>query len=93
MNVNEVIWPEPILIKLFTYQSDHFTPEESYDYIVQLILETEDALLNPILGKTYVEEYGEFKGFSRQVVKKFRIYYQVITNNLIIAAVLFPGEQ
>jgi hypothetical protein len=67
MKVNEVVWPEPIMKKIFTYQSEHFTSEESYDYIVQLILETEDALLNPILGKTYVEEFGEFKGLSRQV--------------------------
>jgi hypothetical protein len=40
MNVNEVIWPEPIIKKLFTNQSEHFTSEESYDYIVQLLLET-----------------------------------------------------
>lgn len=56
MNVYEIIWPEPIMIKLFTYQSEFFIPEESYDYIVQLILETENALLNPLLGKPYVEE-------------------------------------
>lgn len=93
MNVNEVIWPEPIMRKLFTYQSEHFTTEESYDYIVQLILETEDALLNPILGKTYLEEYGEFSGFSRILVKKCRVYYKVISDNVIIAAVLFAGEK
>ena len=93
MNVKEVIWPEPVMKKLFTFQSEHFTSEESYDYVVQLILETEDALLNPVLGKTYLEEYGEFRGFSRMVVKKCRLYYKVISDTLIIVAVLFPGEQ
>lgn len=93
MKVKEVTWPEPIIKKLFTSQSEHFTSEESYDYIVQLILETEDKLLNPVLGKTYIEEYGEYSCFSRILVNKFRIYFKVTSDTLIIVAVLFPGEQ
>jgi hypothetical protein len=31
----KVEWPEPVLEKLRSFQSDHYTQEETYDYIVQ----------------------------------------------------------
>ncbi|WP_156396464.1 hypothetical protein [Paenibacillus sp. Soil724D2] len=34
MNSNQVIWPEPIVEKLRSFRSQHFTPEETYDFIV-----------------------------------------------------------
>lgn len=92
MKTKQVIWPEPIVTKLRSFRSEHFTPEETYDYIVQLILETEELLLNPVIGRTYVEEYGEFKGFSRIVVSKFRTYYKTFENDIVIVAVMFPGQ-
>jgi hypothetical protein len=55
-------------------------------------LETEDLLRNPVLGKTYTEELGKYKGISRIVVRKFRVYFQEIKNEIIILAILFPGE-
>ncbi len=93
MKSNQVIWTEPIVEKLRSFRSEHFTPEETYDFIVQLILESEDLLLNPILGRTYVEEFGEFKGHSRLVCRKFRIYYRMIRNDIVVIALLFPGER
>jgi len=93
MNERKVIWPEPILGKLHSFSSEHYTAEESYDHIVQFILETEDLLLNPVIGKTYTEEFGEFKGLTRIVVKRFRVYYKAIDDLIVIAAVCFPGEQ
>jgi hypothetical protein len=48
--------------------------------------------MNPVIGKSYVEEFGEYTGFLRIVVRKFRIYYMVINHSIVIAAVLFPGE-
>jgi hypothetical protein len=71
MNVYRIDWPETIVMKLKLFQSRHFTPQESYDYIVQLILETEDLLMNPVIGKSYVEEFGEYTGFLRIVVRRF----------------------
>jgi hypothetical protein len=56
-------------------------------------METEDLLLNPVLGGTYVEEFGEYKGFSRIVIKKFRIYYTALRKDIVVIAVMFPGEK
>ncbi len=64
-----------------------------FNYVAQLILETEDLLLNPVLSRSYTEEFGKFKGFSRVVVKNFRIYFQVIEQDIVITAILFSGEQ
>jgi plasmid stabilization system protein ParE len=93
MKSNRVIWPEPVREKLLIFRSEHFTPEETYDFLVQLILEVEDLLLNPVLGKTYREEFGEYKDISRLVVRRFRIYYEQIGTDLIVLAVKFPGEK
>jgi hypothetical protein len=92
MKSKKVIWPEPVVTKLRSFRSEHFTLEETYDFIVQLILETEELLLNPIVGRTYVEEYGEYRGYSRVVISKFRTYYKTFGNGIVVMAVLFPGE-
>jgi hypothetical protein len=63
MNKNRVIWPELIRNKLLSFRSPHFTSQITFDFIVQLIMESEDLLLNPILSKTYTEEFGDYKGF------------------------------
>jgi len=93
MKSTVVIWTEPVRKKLRAFRSEHFTVEETFDYAVQLILETEDLLLNPILSRSYTEEFGKFKGFSRVVVKNFRIYFQAFEQDIVITAILFPGEQ
>jgi hypothetical protein len=93
MKVKQVVWPKPVINKLKTFSNEHFTLEESYDYIVQVIIDTEDLLLNPVLGQTYVEEFGEYQGFARIVVRKFRVYYSVIGLDIVITAVMFPGEK
>jgi plasmid stabilization system protein ParE len=92
MNVKEVVWPEPVLNKLRTFQSEHFTAEESYDYIKQFVLETENLLLNPVIGKSYTEESGEYRGYSRIVIRKFRVYFKLMNGTIVIVAVFFPGE-
>ncbi len=56
------------------------------------MLETESLLLNPVIGKTYTEEQGKYKEYSRVTIKKFRIYYQAIEDHVIVVAVFFPGE-
>jgi hypothetical protein len=58
-----------------------------------LIIEAEALLLNQVWSKSYTEESGEYKGFSRIVIKKFRIYFKLIDRNIVVAAVLFPGEK
>jgi hypothetical protein len=93
MIAEKVEWPEPVLNKLRSFTSQHFSPEEIYDYIVQLIIEAEDLLLNQVLSKSYIEESGVYKGFSRIVIKKSRIYFKLIDRNIVVAAVLFPGEK
>ncbi|MFC4766150.1 hypothetical protein [Effusibacillus consociatus] len=93
MKGDEVIWPAPVLAKLRSYRNPRFTPEETYDFIAQFMIETEDLLVNPVVGKTYTEEYGKYVGFSRIVVRKFKIYYNRIHNHIVIVGVKFPGEQ
>lgn len=93
MNKNKVIWPNPIRNKLLSFRSPHFTPQETFDFIVQFIMEAEDLLLNLILSKTYTEEFGEYKGVSRILVKKFKVYYEHIENDIVVLAVKFPGEK
>lgn len=92
MNKKYVLWPDPIIKRLQNFRSEHFTPEETYDYIVQFILETEDLLLNQILSKTYTEEIGEYRGFSRIVVRGFKVYYEIKGDTVVILAVKFPGQ-
>lgn len=78
MNSKQVIWPNPVAEKLTTFRSDRFTPEESYDFIVRLIMETEDLLLNPVLGRTYVEEFGEFKGLHEPLFVSVRFIIRLL---------------
>lgn len=93
MDKNKVVWPDPVRNKLLSFRSAHFTPQETFDFIVQLILETEDLLLNPILSKTYTEEFGEYRGVSRVLIKKFKIYYEQIENDIVVLAIKLPGEK
>ena len=79
-------------MKLLTFRSPHFTPDETLDFIAQFIVETEDVLSNPIVSRHYTEEYGEFKGISRIVVRKFSVYFEVLGHDVVILAVKFPGE-
>ncbi|MCA1321608.1 type II toxin-antitoxin system RelE/ParE family toxin [Bacillus tianshenii] len=87
-----VIWSSAVKEKLTQFRSDRFTPEETFDFISQFILETEELLNNRIIGKSYTEEFGEYKGITRVVVKKFRVYYKNFNNDVVILAILFPGE-
>ncbi|PWV98535.1 hypothetical protein DFQ01_11745 [Paenibacillus cellulosilyticus] len=36
MKVKQVVWPRPVINKLKSFSNERFTPEETYDYIVQL---------------------------------------------------------
>jgi plasmid stabilization system protein ParE len=92
MKSRKVVWLPVVRDRLVQFRSIRFTPEETFDFISQLVLETEDLLRNPVLGKTYTEEFGKYKGISRVVVRKFRVYFQEINNEIILLAILFPGE-
>lgn len=93
MNDRNIIWLPNVKEKLVQYRSARFSAEETLDFISQIILETEDLLRNPVIGRSYTEEFGEFKGISRIVIKRFRIYYQLVKNDIVIVAILFPGEK
>jgi plasmid stabilization system protein ParE len=92
MDTLNVIWTPAVREKLIEFRSSRFTPEETLDFISQLVLETEDLLKNPLLGKAYTEEFGKYKGISRIVIKKFQIYFKQVNNDIVIIAILFPGE-
>lgn len=92
MDYRNVIWTPVVRGKIIEFRSERFTPEETLNFISQIIIETEDFLKNPIIGKTYTEEFGRYKGVSRIVVKKFKIYYKQFDNDIVIIGVLFPGE-
>ena len=47
---------------------------------------------NPVIGKTYTEQFGKYKGISRIVVRKLKIYFKQIDNDFVIIGLLFPGE-
>lgn len=93
MKVSQVIWPRPVRNKLLAFRSEYFTPEETYNFIVSVISETESLLLNPVLGKVYTEETGEYAGFMRLVVRKFRFYIETVENDAVVVAVKYPGEK
>jgi len=76
MELRNVIWTPVVKNKLTAFSSDRFTSEEKYDFISQLIMETEDILKNPVIGKTYTEQFGKYKGISRIVVRKLKIYFK-----------------
>ncbi|WP_394238223.1 hypothetical protein [Niallia oryzisoli] len=92
MYKRNVIWPPAVKEKLTQFRSERFTPEETFDFICQFILDTEELLKNNVIGKSYTEEFGEYKGISRMVIKRFRVYYKLIDHDIVILAVLFPGE-
>ena len=48
MKVRQIIWPGPVRNKLLAFRSERFTSEETHDYIVQIILETESLLRIPV---------------------------------------------
>ncbi|MNR54231.1 hypothetical protein D3C85_1743800 [compost metagenome] len=79
--------------KLLQFRSERFTPEETFDHITQFILESESVLANPILGKSYTEISGDYKGLSRIVIKRFRVYFEQDRDKIVIVAVMFPGEK
>lgn len=87
-----VIWSPAVREKLTQFRSERYTPEETFDFISNFIIFTEDLLKNGIIGKTYTEEFGKYKGITRVVSKRFRIYYKVLENDVVILAILFPGE-
>ncbi|UJF31853.1 hypothetical protein [Paenibacillus hexagrammi] len=89
----QLIWLPAVRNKLVTFRSVRYTPEETLDYISQLILEVESLLTKPVLNKPYTEETGAYAGLSHIVIKKFRIYFQQVDQTVIILAILFPGEK
>lgn len=72
-----VIGSPAVKEKLTLFRSERFSPEETFDYLSQFILETEDLLNNRIIGKSYTEEFGKYKGITRVVVKKFRVFLKI----------------
>ncbi|WP_099364468.1 type II toxin-antitoxin system RelE/ParE family toxin [Fredinandcohnia onubensis] len=92
MKTRKVIWTPAVRKKLVEFRSPRFTPEETMDFISQFVLETEDLLNIPLIGKAYTEEFGIYKGISRMVIRKFQVYFEQFNNDVIIIAVLFPGE-
>ncbi|WP_084006922.1 type II toxin-antitoxin system RelE/ParE family toxin [Gottfriedia luciferensis] len=93
MIFRNVIWLPNVRNKLTQFRSIRFTPEETFDFISQIVLETEDLLKNEVIGKAYTEEFGNYKGISRVVIKKFRIYFERVNNDIVIVAIVFPGEK
>lgn len=67
-----VIWSPAVKQKLTQFMRERFTPEETFDFVSQFILETEALLENYIIGKSYTEEFGKYKGISRVVVTKIQ---------------------
>jgi mRNA-degrading endonuclease RelE of RelBE toxin-antitoxin system len=93
MNTCSVIWLPSVRTNLIQFRSERFTSDETFDFISQFVLEVEDYLMNPVFGKAYTEEFGDYRGMIRIVVRKFRVYYEQVDDELTIVAVLFPGEK
>ncbi|MEZ7172703.1 hypothetical protein [Sporosarcina sp. OR05] len=92
MGSKNIIWFPAVREKLMQFRSEHFTPEETLEFIFTLILAIEESLRDEFILKTYTEEFGFYKGLSRIVIRKFKIYYEKDQNNIIILGILFPGE-
>jgi len=92
MSSRTIIWLPRVKRKIVQYRSVRFSPEETYDYIAQTVLEVEALLSNPILSRSYMEEMGDYRGITIVVINKFRFYYEQVDNDITIVAVLFPGE-
>ena len=93
MSKVRVLWPKHVQDKILSYQSEHFTDEETHQFIISWILQVDNLLLNPVLSKTYTEEYGTHNGVSRIVANKFKVYYERHDDDIVILAVIFPGEE
>ncbi|MDO9536540.1 MAG: type II toxin-antitoxin system RelE/ParE family toxin [Bacillota bacterium] len=93
MSYRNIIWLPTVRKKLIQYRSYRFTPEETLDYISQIVLETENLLKNPVIGRTYTEELGDYKGMSRVVIRRVKVYFELIRDDIVIVAILFPGEK
>lgn len=91
MNSRYVIWSLKVKSKLIQFRRTRYTPAETFDYISQIVIEPEDLLKNENIGRMYTEELGKYKGISKIKVRKFRIYFEQIHNNIVIVAILFPG--
>ncbi|UJL46903.1 hypothetical protein KFZ58_02855 [Virgibacillus sp. NKC19-16] len=89
----DIIWPKPIKIKLFSFKSAHFTSAETRSYLEALIMKIEETLLSDVVSLRYKEEIGKFKGISRIVIDKFKIYYKQTVSKIIIIGIKFPGEK
>lgn len=87
-----VTWPTPIRNKLLSYRSPRFTAEETFDFIANFILKTEDILKDDIVGKFYTEPRGRYRGISRMVVHGFKVYFEIQGDEVVILAVKFPRE-
>ncbi|NEU30325.1 type II toxin-antitoxin system RelE/ParE family toxin [bacterium LRH843] len=92
-NSRNIIWLPSVRDKLIQFRSARFTAEETLDFISNVVLEVESLLENPVVGQVYTEEKGKYKGMSRIVIKRFRIYFEQIQNDIVIVAILFPGEK
>jgi hypothetical protein len=92
MSERQVVWPKPIRKKLLSFHNPHFASEENLDFISQFVLEVEQTLKNAVVSRYYIEEYGEFQGVSRIVIRKFKVYFEVVRDIVIIRAVKFPLE-
>ncbi|GGJ82163.1 hypothetical protein GCM10007063_00760 [Lentibacillus kapialis] len=53
-----------------------------------MILDIEEFLQNEFVEQTYTEEFGTYKGLSRIVIKKFRVYYEKNQDNIIVLGIL-----
>lgn len=93
MGTNNIIWLPIVREKLLQFRSEHFTSEETLEFIFKLILDIEELLKSEFVSQTYTEEFGAYKGLSRIVIKKFRVYYEKSQDNILILGILFPGEK
>ncbi|TFJ91967.1 hypothetical protein [Lentibacillus salicampi] len=93
MGTKNIIWLPIVREKLLQFRSEHFTAEETLEFIFKLIIDIEELLKNEFVGKTYIEEFGDYKGLSRIVFRKFRVYYEKDQDNIIVLGILFPGEK
>lgn len=88
-----ILWSSTVRRKLIQFRSEHFSPEETFDFISQIVLETEALVSDHVFSKAYTEEDGPYRGMSRVVIRRFRIYFEQFDNDVLIVAVLFPGEK
>lgn len=93
MTDRRVVWPSPVRAKLLSFRSPRFTPEETFDFITQVALEAEQTLINPVVSQHYTEDRGQFRGISRMMIRGFKVYFEVIDDEVVILAIKFPREK